>query len=118
MNKRTFLKSLGLLGLAAVPSAYGLGNWLAKCKDQPSWELASDETFREGIRGGYLLKPDYINLENGYFCFMPQETLGKFIKHVREINYQGSHYMRTVQAENKTKAAARLAEVVGLRSMR
>jgi hypothetical protein len=51
MNKRTFLKSMGLLGLAAVPSAYGLESWLAGYEDQPSLKLASDETFWEGIRG-------------------------------------------------------------------
>jgi len=113
MNKRTFLKSLGILGLASVPSAYGLENWLAKYEGEPSWKLASDETFWEGIRGGYRLKPDYINLENGYYCFMPQETLEKYIAHVREVNFQGSYYMRTVQAENKKKVAAKLAEVVG-----
>ncbi|TSA34578.1 MAG: aminotransferase, partial [Porphyromonadaceae bacterium] len=66
---------MGLLGLAVVPSAYGLEDWLVKYKDEPSWKLASDETFWEGIRNGYRLKPDYINLENGYYCFMPQETL-------------------------------------------
>ncbi|MFA5816871.1 MAG: aminotransferase class V-fold PLP-dependent enzyme [Bacteroidales bacterium] len=113
MNKRTFLKSMGLLGLAVVPSAYGLEDWLVKYKDEPSWKLASDETFWEGIRNGYRLKPDYINLENGYYCFMPRETLENFINHVREVNYQGSYYMRTVQFENKKKVAAKLAEVVG-----
>ncbi len=113
MNKRTFLKSMGVLGLAAVPSAYGLENWLAKYEDQPSWKLASDETFWEGIRKGYRLKPDYINLENGYYCFMPEETLEKYFSHIREINYQGSWYMRTVQFDNKKKVAAKLAEMVG-----
>ncbi|MFA6127862.1 MAG: aminotransferase class V-fold PLP-dependent enzyme [Bacteroidales bacterium] len=113
MDKRTFLKSMGLLSLAAVPSAYGIEDWLSKYEDLPSWKLASDEAFWEGIRGGYRLKPDYINLENGYYCFMPQETLEKYINHVREINLQGSWYMRTVQADNKKKVAAKLAEVVG-----
>lgn len=104
---------MGLLGIAAVPSAYGLENWLAEYEDQPAWKLAADETFWEGIRKGYRLKPDYINLENGYYCFMPQETIEKYINHVREVNYQGSWYMRTVQSENKRKVAAKLAEVVG-----
>jgi len=104
---------MGLLGLAVVPSAYGLEDWLVKYKDEPSWKLASDETFWEGIRNGYRLKPDYINLENGYYCFMPQETLENFIDHVREVNYQGSYYMRTVQFDNKKKVAAKLAELVG-----
>ena len=75
--------------------------------------LAKDEDFWAKIRGGYLLKPDYINLENGYYCFVPTETLENFISHVREVNYQGSYYMRTVQVENKKKAAARLAEIGG-----
>jgi selenocysteine lyase/cysteine desulfurase len=113
MNKRNFLKSLGLLSLAAVPKVYGLEDWLAKYEHIPSSSLASDEEFWEGIRQGYRLKSDYINLENGYYCFMPQETLEKFIGHVREVNLQGSYYMRTVQGENKRKAAAKLAEMLG-----
>ena len=67
--------------------------------------------FGEQIRATYKLKPDYINLENGYYCFLPQETLEHFINHVRELNYQGSHYMRTVQWDNKKKIAAKLAEM-------
>jgi selenocysteine lyase/cysteine desulfurase len=113
MNKRTFLKSMGLLGLAAVPSAHGLGNWLSKYEGEPAWKLAADETFWEGIRGGYRLKPDYINLENGYYCFLPEVTLEKYIAHIREVNLQGSYYMRTVQSENKKKSAAKLAEMLG-----
>ena len=113
MNKRTFLKSMGLLSLAAVPSAYGLESWLAKYDDEPAWKLASDETFWEGIRKGYRLKPDYINLENGYYCFMPEQLLEKYFNHIREVNFQGSYYMRTVQAENKKKVATKLAGVIG-----
>lgn len=52
---------------------------------------------------GNKLRPDYINLENGYYCFLPQETLEKYIEHIREINYQGSFYMRGVQFQNKEK---------------
>jgi selenocysteine lyase/cysteine desulfurase len=96
-----------------VSSVYALEDWLGQYRDSTPSDLASDETFWEGIRRGYRLKPDYINLENGYFCFMPESTLEKYIAHVREINLQGSYYMRTVQAENKVKAAARVAELVG-----
>jgi selenocysteine lyase/cysteine desulfurase len=104
---------MGIIGLAAVPSAYGLENWLGKYEGQPAGKLASDEAFWEGIRKGYRLKPDYINLENGYYCFMPQESLDKYLNHIREVNYQGSYYMRTVQADNKKKVAAKLAEMLG-----
>ena len=69
--------------------------------------------FWEQIRASYKLKPDYINLENGYYCFLPEETLENYIKHLREVNYQASNYMRTVQWDNKAKSAAMLAELVG-----
>ena len=76
-------------------------------------ELASDETFGEWIRKGYRLKPDYINLENGYYCFLPQETLENFINHVREVNFQGSYYMRTRRFDDKRAMAEKLAALAG-----
>lgn len=75
--------------------------------------IAQDEDFWEAIRSGYKLKPDYINLENGYYCFLPQEILESYLNHIREVNYQGSYYMRTVQWDNKRKMAAKLAELAG-----
>lgn len=113
MDKRTFLKSLGLLSLAAVPSVHGLEKWIDKHSHIPSNELANNEDFWDGIRKGYRLKPDYINLESGYYCIQPQETLDRFIQHVREVNYQGSYYMRTVQFENKKKMSDKLAKLAG-----
>jgi selenocysteine lyase/cysteine desulfurase len=113
MNKRAFLKGLGLLALAGIPDAKALEALVKKVERVPDDKLASDEDFWEQVRGGYRLKPDYINLENGYYCFLPQETLEHFISHIREVNYQGSYYMRTVQWENKRNTAARLAEIAG-----
>ena len=113
MDKRTFIKNAGLL---SIGGAFGMGSLpelMNSVSSVPSSVLAKDEDFWAKIRGGYLLKPDYINLENGYYCFVPTETLENFISHVREVNYQGSYYMRTVQVENKKKAAARLAEIGG-----
>ncbi|MDX1407073.1 MAG: aminotransferase class V-fold PLP-dependent enzyme, partial [Saprospiraceae bacterium] len=46
-------------------------------------------------------------------CITPQETLENFIHHVREVNYQGSWYMRTVQWDNKEMIANRLADRLG-----
>jgi selenocysteine lyase/cysteine desulfurase len=60
-----------------------------------------------------LLKPDYINLENGYYNFIPQPLLEKFIGHVREVNYQGAYYMRNNAVENKKRVTAKLAALVG-----
>ncbi|MFN7262067.1 MAG: aminotransferase class V-fold PLP-dependent enzyme, partial [Cyclobacteriaceae bacterium] len=113
MNKRGFLKSVATLGLGGLLPADAFGNWVQTFSHKTADELAGDEAFWEGVRKGYRLKPDYINLENGYYCFLPQETLENYISHVREINYQGSYYMRTVQGDNKKKVVAKLAEVAG-----
>jgi selenocysteine lyase/cysteine desulfurase len=78
-----------------------------------SGELAEDEDFWASVRKGYKLKPDFINLENGYYNFLPEQVLEKFMDHVREINLQGSWYMRTVQFENKKSMAAKLAALAG-----
>lgn len=113
MDKRAFLKNLTLMGLTTVPALTALEKVVAKVADLPAEDVAQDEAFWASIRKGYRLKPDYINLENGYYCFLPQETLEHFIKHVREVNYQGSYYMRTVQWDNKKAIGAKLAELAG-----
>jgi selenocysteine lyase/cysteine desulfurase len=113
MNKRSFLKGLAVLTAGTIPSLHAMDNLIRSVSHLSPDTLAGDEDFWNNIRGGYRLKPDYINLENGYYCFLPQETLENYINHVREVNYQGSYYMRTVQRENKRKAAARLAAIAG-----
>ena len=113
MNKRTFLKSLILLGLSTTPSYGSIDELISSISHLSVAEVSKDEDFWENIRKGYRLKPDYINLENGYYCLLPNETLENFINHVREVNYQGSYYMRTVQLENKKRAAVMLASLAG-----
>jgi len=113
MQKRTFLKGLAIAGLGLPLYGNAMTRWIARFSDQSAGALAENEDFWAGIRGGYKLKPDYINLENGYYNFLPQEILEGFIGHVREINYQGSYYMRTVQWDNKKAMAAKLAVLAG-----
>jgi selenocysteine lyase/cysteine desulfurase len=113
MKKRDFLKNMSMLSVGLPLSLANFDNLLADYEGFPADRLAADEDFWLKVRGGYRLKDDYINLENGYYCFVPQETLEGYIDHIREINYQGSWYMRTVQWENKKKSAAALAELAG-----
>ena len=113
MRKRSFLKNLLALGVTATPGANSFAQLLSNVEHVPASKLASDEDFWAGIRAGYKLKPDYINLENGYYCFVQQETLENFIGHVREVNYQGSWYMRNKWKKNRDLTAARLAELGG-----
>ena len=113
MNKRTFIKGLALAGLSAPSSGFAMADWISKSSHKSAHEIRDDEDFWMGIRSGYKLKPDYINLENGYYNILPQEILEKYDAHMREVNYQGSYYMRTVQFDNKKKMAEQLAKLAG-----
>ena len=113
MKKRQFIKDVLLTTLAAPIGLTGLAQTFKENAYLPAKELAKVEDFWLSIRNQYLLKPDYINLENGYYNFLPQPILNKYIEHIKEINYQGSYYMRTVQWENKQKSVIALAEIAG-----
>jgi selenocysteine lyase/cysteine desulfurase len=113
MDKRSFIKNLGIGALALHPSISLIENINKKYGSLDANSLTENEDYWAEIRKGYLLKPEYINLENGYYNFVPTSTLNHFIDHIKEVNYQGSHYMRTVQWENKDKAASRLADLMG-----
>lgn len=113
MDKRTFLKQLGFAGLTATPFFQKLDQLVKTVELRTPEEVAKDEHFWLQIRAGYRVKPDYINLENGYYCITPQETLENYIHHIREVNYQGSWYMRGVQWDNKNQMAANLADLLG-----
>ena len=113
MDKRTFIKGVALAGLTLPVSLLGMAERISRLGHRTAGELAGDEEFWSGIRGGYRLKPDYINLENGYYNIQPDEILEAFIQHVREVNYEGAYYMRTVQFERKKAIAARLAALAG-----
>lgn len=113
MDKRTFLKKITAFSIGSPVLFSNLDQWVEAIAHLSPQEAAQDETFWAQIRSGYRLKPDYINLENGYYCFIPQETLENHIHHIREINYQGSYYMRTVQWDNNKAMRAKLAELAG-----
>lgn len=114
MDKRRFLKTITLAGMVApITGKTAIGSWIEAHSNTPANQLAEDESFWEGIRAQYLLKPDYINLENGYYNILPKEILEVYLQHIRDVNYQGSYYMRTVQFDNKNAMAAKVAEIVG-----
>ncbi len=109
MEKRRFLKHLGQTALAAP----FLTHPLSAQEDTVDLPYPGDEEdFWARIRKDYLLKPDYINLENGYYNFVPQPILKKYIRHIKNINYEASYYLRTVQWDNKNSVARRLAKLV------
>ena len=114
MNKREFLRSAGgaSLGLTLVE----VRDLFASVAEVKTRDLAQDEAFWASIRAKFKLKPDYINLENGYYCMQPEEVLEAFIAKVREINYEASYYMRTRQYPSKEAVRNRLAQAAGCAS--
>jgi selenocysteine lyase/cysteine desulfurase len=75
--------------------------------------LAQDEAFWSAIRAKYRLKPDYLNLESGYYSMQATPVLEAFVAKVREINYQASYYLRTTQVPDKAAVRDRLAAMAG-----
>lgn len=111
MDKRQFLGYAGKVAMALPFLPYHLE--AAPEKLSKTYKANSDEAFWLRIREDYLLKPDYINLENGYYNFIPAPTMNNYIDHLKMVNYEASYYMRTVQWENKAKVRDRLAKFVG-----
>ncbi len=116
MDKRSFLKGLALVGLGSSFKPDTLSSLISSMEHRSAHELAGDEDFWKSIRDHYDLKSEYINLENGYYNILPKPILEKFIEHVREVNYQGSYYMRTVQFDNKKNMVTKLAKIAGCSS--
>lgn len=110
MNKRTFLKG-SLLGLGSLASLSAIGKVAETIAQLP--EAGGDSDYWASIRDGYILKPDYINLENGYYCIQPKYILDRYHQHINEVNQEGAYYMRTVQFDNKKVAAVKLAKLAG-----
>ena len=109
MNKREFLQTSGSVGLALL-----LGDRLwARFAEMPVAMLAEDEAFWTAIRAKYRLKPDYINLESGYYSMQATPVLEAFVRKVREVNFQASYYLRTTQVPDKAAARDKLAAIAG-----
>ena len=109
MDTRDFLRTLGATTIAAM---LGPRLW-ARYEPLSPAALAEDETFWAALRAKYRLKPDYINLEHGFYSIQSTDVLEAFIASVREVNYQGSFYMRTVQVADKLAARTKLAALAG-----
>ena len=109
MTKRDFIRTAGGAGLGLL-----LGDKLwAQYAEMPFERLAEDEAFWAAIRAKYRLKPDYINLENGYYSIQSQPVLDAFVAKTREANYQGSFYYRGPRLPDKAAVAKKLADMGG-----
>ena len=83
----------------------------------PSWlkEKSGDSStdYWQQIRNNYVLKPDYVNLENGYYSIMATPVLEKYLSEIKMVNREGSYYLRTVQFERKNQVKQVVAKLAG-----
>jgi len=114
MDKRTFIKQFSAIGVATtLPFIDVWARAFEPVSHLSSELLAKNEDFWATVRGGYVLNEDYINLENGYYCMMPRDTLNTYIRNVKEVNFLASRYMRTVKDDNRNRARQQLADLAG-----
>jgi selenocysteine lyase/cysteine desulfurase len=111
MNKRSFLKTIGNYSLVPFIIPTEAINYISLNESLPK-KLSNEKLWKE-IRSHYKLKPDYINLESGYYNIIPKPILENFIKYVKMVNYEGSYYMRNNLIKNKDRVTERLGSIFG-----
>ena len=106
MKKREFIKTMALAGLSLPLSSFGAGILNRRYEEgQPG-----GDDYWTALRQQYMLRPDFINLENGYYSMMALPVLTAYTEHVRILNSEGSHYMRTKMSTDKQRARQALAD--------
>ncbi len=107
-NCRFALDYLKTAGGASIGLMFG-PKLLAQYATKPVSAVAGDEAFWAAVRSQFRLTNDYINLENGYYCFQPEPVLRAFIDNVRAVSLEASHYMRSRQVDDKLRIRGKLA---------
>ncbi len=109
MDKREFLQATAGL---TIGSLLGERIW-ARFARQPAQRLAQDEVFWAEVRAKYRLTTDYINLENGYYSMLAQPVLEAYLGHLRAVNVEAAHFMRTKLDATRLAARTQLAQLAG-----
>lgn len=107
MKKRDFLKTFGTAAIGAPFLSFN-SNSVYETVDYSDRKNLKEKEFWKKIREDYTLN-DYINLENGYYCIVPNPTLNNFISHVKRINIEGTYYMRHSRDKDNRRIEKRLA---------
>ncbi len=108
MDKRTFIKGLAsFLGITFSPiSIFSMD----KEKKHSDLDEKLFLEFWDKIRNDYQLNPDFINLEGGYYCMLPQPILENYLENIRKVNYLHTFYKRKLMADDKVKVIQKLSD--------
>ncbi len=82
MIKRDFLKTITAVSIGMPLSMFPATAWLESLNQYPEIDHTTNEDFWSEVRKDYLLKPDYINLESGYYNIIPKPTLDHLVEHI------------------------------------
>ncbi|MEP2936148.1 MAG: aminotransferase class V-fold PLP-dependent enzyme [Gilvibacter sp.] len=113
MKKRDFIKTISAAAIGMPFVFTPVSSWAKDLNRIKPKDLTTNEDFWLKVRSDYDLKPQYINLESGYYNIIPKPTLNSLVEHIKMVNLEGSFYMRTVQWKNKDRMVKRLSQVVG-----
>jgi selenocysteine lyase/cysteine desulfurase len=75
---------------------------------------ADDEAFWALVRAQYEVAPDFVNLENGYFGVQATPVFEAFQRHQRQVNREGSYFVRERFAPLHAAVMRRLAAFCGV----
>lgn len=104
MKKRDFIKTIALGGLA-IP--FGGMSQTIDTTSNMNFKFDGDW---DKMRKAYRLSNAYINLENGYYNIAPTDILEHQIHQIKQLNLNGSHYMRTTMQSQREATRQTLAQ--------
>ena len=113
VSKRQFLRSIGAAGATAALSLATLQRLFAESTAVAPADLARDDAFWDSMRKRYVVTPDFIQLENGYYSLTAETVLDSYVGHARRVNATSSFYMRTKQVDDKLAVRRDLARMLG-----
>lgn len=109
MNKRDFLRTALLAGFTVPAYLESMARSFEPVASLAPAQLAGENDFWNSIRNQFILKTEYVNLENGYYCMLPEPLLERYLEHVRRVNKEASWYMRNVQETDKKRVTEKLS---------
>jgi selenocysteine lyase/cysteine desulfurase len=120
-NRRDFLRTTGLAGMAAATAAAlrvedleAHEAWRPTAPlAAPLQQVARDEAYWARIAALYKVPRTPINLEGGYFGLMATPVLEAYYKHIERANNESSFFARREYTPYVRTARDRVAEFVG-----
>ena len=119
-KRRTFLRQMSALSLGALSiplfadkAIARVGRYQKQISSQTPLEIAQDEKFWDVVREAYAPGHDFINLDNGYYCPTPANTMHAWLDHHNEVNREAARFMRQELKRSRHQARQKLTEIAG-----